>query len=74
MAAVLVLNLSSSEYPEESQEGPGEGGQQVEDDAHLGDVLQGWKYEEKLTPSPLTAGTERRDSLGLTSSGLQNRS
>ena len=48
MAAVLVLNLSSSEYPEESQEGPGEGGQQVEDDAHLGDVLQGWKYEERV--------------------------
>ena len=46
VATVLVLNLLGSEYPDESHERPGERRQQVEDDADLGDVLNGWKYQE----------------------------
>ena len=41
VAAVLVLNLLGSEYPDESHERPGERRQQVEDHAELGDVLDG---------------------------------
>ncbi len=43
VSAVLVLNLPGSEYPDEAHERPGEGRQQVEDDADLGDVLNGCK-------------------------------
>ena len=41
VAAVLVLNLLGSEYPDEPHERPGERRQQVEDDAELGHVLEG---------------------------------
>ena len=45
VAAVLVLNLLRPEYPDEAHEGPGQRRQQVEDDAELGHVLDGWNIQ-----------------------------
>ena len=45
VATVLVLNLLSSEYPDETHKRPGQSRQQVEDDAELGQVLDGWNIQ-----------------------------
>ena len=45
MAAVLVLNLLRSEYPDEPHERPGQRCEEVEDDAQLGNILHGWNIK-----------------------------
>jgi len=61
VAAVLVLNLLRSEYPDEPHERPGQRCEEVKDDAQLGNILHGCVHVLRLTEPVVEEVNDWRD-------------